>query len=268
MPGVEQQKDVGTEADIRLGGPAVVAEERLAFWRRKVDTGHGTSPWGRNGGVCHDSHAANQTQRAECVDRLFTADGAWHGGFYELALEVGPRSDEHLQAALSAIWSHPAVSGCYLDRGREPGEQQRVSPKGYLEDGSHLLGVAHLPNGVRAACGTCLIREVDNGPDWLDFYLPMGSLGAVYPAGAFPFGTEGNPPGPWRREVEGWLAELGLWVSRSASYRLGLVGFEVSGEVYAAEVASKGLPPVKHVGYLWPSGSGMSYHPRSPGTPD
>ena len=50
---------------------------------------------------------------------LFTPDGAWFGGFYELALEVGARSDDRLRAALAAVWSHPDLDGCYIDRGRE-----------------------------------------------------------------------------------------------------------------------------------------------------
>jgi hypothetical protein len=38
------------------------------------------------------------------AERLFTADDAWSGGFYELALELGPRSDDRLRAALVALW--------------------------------------------------------------------------------------------------------------------------------------------------------------------
>jgi hypothetical protein len=61
-------------------------------------------------------------------EKLFTADEAWNGGFYELALEVGARSDDRLRAALKALWSHPDLDGCYLDRGREPSDQPREQP--------------------------------------------------------------------------------------------------------------------------------------------
>jgi hypothetical protein len=126
-----------------------------------------------------------------------------------------------------------------------------------------LLGVARLPNGRNVACGSCLIREVDYGSDWLDFYLPLGSLGTVYPVGGFPFGTEADWPGSWRYEVEDWLADIGLWVAQSASFQLGLIGFEVSGQVYAADLAATGIPPERFIGYLWPSGNSVAYHRRS-----
>jgi hypothetical protein len=59
---------------------------------------------------------------------------------------------------------------------------------------------------------------------------------------------------PWRSEVEDWLAGVGLWVARLASFRLGLIGFEVSGETYAADITLRGIPAERFIGYLWPSG--------------
>jgi hypothetical protein len=197
-------------------------------------------------------------------DRPFTTNDAWFGGFYELALEVGPRSDDQLRAALTALWAHPDLDGCFLDRSREPDNQLSAQPD-RLEEGSHLLGIAHLPNGSRVACGSCLIREGDAGPDWLDFYLPMGSLGTAYPVGGFPFGTEADWPGSWRFEVEDWLAGVGLGVARSALFRLGLIGFEVSGQAYAADVAEHGIPAERFIGYLWPSSGSVMYHRRTAG---
>jgi hypothetical protein len=198
------------------------------------------------------------------VPLLFTADSAWYGGFYELALEVGPRSDDRLRAALAAVWSHPDLDGCYTDRAREPADQPRFPPD-LLDEGSHLLGTARLPNGEQVACGTCLIREVDDGSDWLDFYLPLGSLGTAYPIRGFPFGSATDWPGPWRHEVEDWLAEVGLWVARSVSFQLGLIGFEVSGMTDAADIAAQGVPTERFVGYLWPSGQAVGYHRRNSG---
>jgi hypothetical protein len=197
-------------------------------------------------------------------DQLFTGCDAWTGGFYELALEVGPRSDDRLLATLLALWEHPDLIGCYLDRTREPSEQPRVSPDRW-EEGSHLLGVASLPNGSRVTCGNCVIREMDDGPDWLVFYLPVGSLGTAYPVRAFPFGSEADWPGPWRHEVEDWLAAVGQRVARSASFRLGLIGHEVSGEAYAADIIARGIPAERYFGYLWPSGESKMYYRRTKG---
>jgi hypothetical protein len=193
--------------------------------------------------------------------RLFTAVEAWYGGFYELALEIGSRSDDRLQSALTALWKHPDLDGCYLDRSCEPSEQPRTSEFG-LASGTHLLGLASLPNGSRVACGSCLIRE-DDGPDWLDFYLPSGSLGTAYPIGPYPFGAEPDWHGPWQYEVEDWLADIGLWIARSALFDLGLIGFEVSGQLYAAEIAEKGIPDERRIGYLWPVKDSVVYYRRT-----
>jgi hypothetical protein len=51
MPGVQQQEEVGPEPDLRVGRPAVVGEEILAFRRREMDTGHGSAPPWSGGGV-------------------------------------------------------------------------------------------------------------------------------------------------------------------------------------------------------------------------
>jgi hypothetical protein len=195
-------------------------------------------------------------------ERIFTADDVWNGGFYELAIEVGPPSDQRLRAVLEAIWQHPDLDGCYSDRGREPAEQPRKLPD-RIEGYSHLQGIARLPNGSRVACGTCLIREEDDGSDWLDFYVPMGALGTAYPSGGFPFGTNADWPGPWRQEVEDWLAAIGQQALRATAFRLAIIGFEVSGQVYAAEIAARGIPEERFVGYLWPSGGSIVYHRRN-----
>jgi hypothetical protein len=181
-------------------------------------------------------------------EQLFTAKGAWYGGFYELALGIGPRSDERLRSALTTLWKHPDLEGCFFDRDREPTEQSRTKDFS-METGSHSLGVASLPNGSRIVCGSCLVRE-DDGPDWLDFYLPLGSLGTAYPVGSFPFGTEADWPGTWRYEVEDWLARIGLWIAQSTLFQLGIIGFEVSGQVYSSEIACKGIPDERFIGLL------------------
>jgi hypothetical protein len=195
-------------------------------------------------------------------DPLFKANDTWTGGFYELAMEVGPRSDKNAESVLSAIWSYPDLKGCFLDRSVEPADQKRVQPR-LLDNENHLLGIAHLPNKSHVVCGTCIIRE-DDGPDWVDFYLPLGCLGRSYPCGGFPFGKEEDWPGNWRFELEDWFAGIGLWVAQSASFRVGLIGFEVSGAAYADEIEKDGIPRERFVGYLFPSSEGpMRYHRRN-----
>ena len=192
-------------------------------------------------------------------ERLFTANEAWSTGNYELALEFGPRSDDRLRAALEALWSHPDLDGCYLDRDCEPADQPRKQPD--LESG-HLLGVARLPHGSRVACGSWLRRELGDNSDWLDFYLPVGSLWTAY--GRFPFATRIDlPEDPWLLEVDDWLAKVGLWIARSASFRLGLIGNEVCGWEHAADFTAQGIPAKRFISYLWPSGGSLVYHQRT-----
>lgn len=193
---------------------------------------------------------------------LFTADDVWFGGLYELALELGPRSDDRLRNALRSLWSHPDLRGCFLDRNKEPDDQSQVSPD-CIEDGTHLQGVARLPNGASVACGSCVIREVDDGSDWLDFYLPMGSLSTAYPVGGFPFIEDSACDAPWRQVMEDWLASIGGWVAESSSFALGLIGFEVSGHQHAIDLVKGGIPTQRYMAYLWPAGGKVAYYPRN-----
>jgi hypothetical protein len=195
---------------------------------------------------------------AYTVTQYFTASDAWLGGYYELAIEVGPRSDERLLVALNAVWSDADLDGVFLDREIEPSQQERHRITADLLQFGHLRGLAHLPNGETVACGTCLIRE-DDGPDWLDFYLPMGALETAYSVGGYPFEPTAETSRPWREILDGWLARIGVAVYKQVHYELGLVGFEVSGMAYADDLAETGIPTQRGMGYLWPAGDVVTY---------
>ena len=163
------------------------------------------------------------------MENYFTSEDVWTGGGYELALELGPRSDERLQAALQAIWEEPFLQGCYLRLDVEPEQQSRLAPSlEALESSGPLRGLATLPNGKRVACATCAVRE-EEGSDWLDLFLPLGSLGSAYAVGAFPF-DDSSRSREWREPLDGWLTSLGQRVFARVPYALGLIGFEVSGQ--------------------------------------
>lgn len=190
---------------------------------------------------------------------LFTFPDVWLGGFYELAIELGPRSDERLRLALEAIWSLPELNGPYGRRDMEPEEQPRVEPTLEAIDFGHLQGVATLPSGERVACGTFAVREED-GPDWLLLYIPMGALERVCDVGAFPFGGGRSTEG-WRRPLDEWFAQVGRKVFEAAPFQLGLIGHEVSGSVYASEVEGTGVSADRWIGYLWREGGELALHP-------
>lgn len=193
----------------------------------------------------------------------FTKDNIWVGGFYELAIEVGPRSDEQISAVVNTIWSHPTLEGCYLDRNKEPYDQQKITPSQFaLASGLHLLGLAQLPNGHRIACGTCNVRELD-GPDWVDFYMPMGSLGEAYYVGGYPFDREVNSSDHWQKPIDDWLMEMASYVFSTARYKLGIIGLEVSGQEYSSRLEETGIPEERYYSFLWPSGEEIKYYPRN-----
>lgn len=195
------------------------------------------------------------------TQKLFTDEQAWLGGYYELALELGPRSDRLLTSGITRLWEHPALDGCYLARDLEPDRQKAVAPC-LLPESGFLYGVLRLPNGKQVACGSCIIRE-DDGPDWLTLGIPMGSLGTAYPVDGYPFNGNKEQDELWRPDLDQWLADLGAWIAAAVPFQLGLVGHEVSCEAYAAQVAKTGVPAERFFGYLWPGSAGLEYHPLS-----
>lgn len=189
------------------------------------------------------------------LSELFTAAHTWSGGFYQLAIELGPRSDERLQAALETIWRYSGLDGPYGNRNVEPSHQPRILPT--LETG--LVGIATLPQGQRVACGTFTVRE-DDGPDWIGFYLPIGVLHTAYDVGAYPFG-DGETSRSWRAPLDEWLVRMAAAVFAAVRFPLALVGHEVSGTTYAEEIQSTGVPEERWIGCLWREGERLVWHP-------
>ena len=192
---------------------------------------------------------------------VFTPEDIWHGGYFELSVELGHRSDERLRTALDTLWKHQSLNGCYMRRDVEPENQKRVALSDFNFDdgwGGHCLGIATLPNDKRIACGTCVIRETD-GPDWLDLYLPMGAIGTAYDIGGFPFLLADDPPAAWINDLEPWLAGIATSVADVVPYRMAIIGFEVSGQYYASDLSRDGIPDTRYIGYIWPDNGTYNY---------
>ncbi len=183
----------------------------------------------------------------------------WYGGYYELAIELGETSDERLIAALDAVWRQHEVVGPTADALGALREDERYPSAAWL-DRMHLRGEVHLPLGVCAPCGTWTIQE-EGGADWLDFYLPLGGLAELVPAvGGYPVVDDSYEYATWQRQLDQWLANFGSRIYLSVPYRLALIGFEVSGECYAADLIANGVPAHRDSGILWPERGEISYY--------
>lgn len=188
----------------------------------------------------------------------------WHGGHYGIEFEFHVLSDAQLGRILSTLWSHPSLEGCYLSRDQELNTQVRVNAEQHVDE-SHLYGIAKLPNGRSAVCGTyvCRLRNEDDLPlrDLLAFYVPLGSLVEAYLVGGYPFSGVDRAY-EWRGQLDGWLVELGRTLYRQAVYDLALVGWEVDfPKVSAAFVQEHGIPAERFDGYLWRIGEQLEWYP-------
>jgi hypothetical protein len=152
----------------------------------------------------------------------------WHGGFYELAMNLGPRSDARLDLALTTVWSAAKVRGCH--QRTAAGHVPATCTLDSLEGAGHLAGTVKIPDGRVLVCGAVAIRE-EAGDDWLDFYLPLGALGESDPrVGGFPFGDDGGAKSrSWREPLDEWLMAIGAAVYARVAFRYAVVGFEASG---------------------------------------
>jgi len=194
------------------------------------------------------------------TEPIFTHPDAWFGGFYTLAINLGERSDEHSRAALNALPSYPLLNGWYKERNREPHEQPRIVQSKAIAD--HHLGVLNLSSGNKLACG-CFVFQMEYEPDWLEFFLPLGSIGRFYSTGAFPFGPSAGYT-DWKREIDLALVEVARHLYRQVPFRAGLIDFEPDvndlEELYLSSVAE--LPPEKpRYGLLWSGASALEWHP-------
>ena len=194
--------------------------------------------------------------------RYFTDRQAWVGGFYELSLQIRPHSDEKLFEALKTLWQHPALEGCYLKRDIEPVNQKRMAPSLPLESPERLYGLATLHSEERITCGSVILPD-HLGSDWLDFYVPLGSLSTVYEVAAYPFDMDEVSSDTWQTPIDTWLWSIGSFIFQRAPFQLGLIGFEIFADISAEHIEENGIPTQRPIGYLWPVDGQLQYYPRN-----
>jgi hypothetical protein len=163
---------------------------------------------------------------------------AWTGGYYELAMQLGERDDVRLQAALAVLARAAGIAGPWHVQWQPDRVRQVSWTVADLEAGA-LRGQLQLPYGEPMICAVFGVRE-DDGDDWLDLSIPLEALGrSDGRIGGFPFEPEGSDSLTWRRPIDDWFARLAGEVRQETAFRLAVIGFEVSGEVRAEELADK-----------------------------
>lgn len=215
------------------------------------------------------------------MDEVFTAEDAWTHTHYELFIELGPRDDERLVRALNAVWQCAALYGPFADKEHEPRDQARADPAALLaEEGPRFpgrsYGIATLPGGEHVACGTWAWRvrpgkpgaRDEEGTDWLDFYVPLGSLFRVWPeAMPYPFlasDEEAAQHAEWQERLETFLAEVGRHLFAVVGFRFAIIGHEL--EILDEDFArwqrwETALPTDRWQGVLVPRNNELTWHP-------
>jgi hypothetical protein len=180
---------------------------------------------------------------------------AWSGGFYELSIQLGPADDERLGQGVRALAGAGSLDGPW----HVQWQPDRIAPAAWTVAGlsrGHLRGLVTLPGGQRGICSVVCVRE-EGGDDWLDLCLPLEALSRLdVRVGGFPFGPDGGSASlAWRRPVDDWLAGVAGRVREACGFRLAVIGFEVSGQVRAEEMAG-GIPAERGYALLLPGEAG------------
>jgi hypothetical protein len=191
----------------------------------------------------------------------------WTGSWYELAIELGLYPDERLNAAATALWSHPSLDGPYADDSRETDAQPRVAPA--AADNERLCGILTLPDGNQMPCWSRASREdMDSGggSDWLCLLIPTAALDEVYDLWGHPTpsGWEDVSWQPWAEPLDELLADIGRTVYEETPFRLGIIGEEADGELYASDVAANGIEDDLYWSLLYPDERGsLRFYPAT-----
>jgi hypothetical protein len=188
---------------------------------------------------------------------MFTLPDVWSGGDFELSIQLGPHDNVKLGRALTALWSHPTLVGCYLENTKDPTQQRRVSPETQPLV-SQLFGTATAPNGCTVVCASLPMRY-ETGTDYLYFSVPLGSMGRAYEMGGYPFSD--CLDSEWPTVVSEWYRDIGEAVYDAAGFQLAVIGHEVDPGVSLAQIERNGVPDERWDGYLYPEDQLLCWYP-------
>jgi hypothetical protein len=162
---------------------------------------------------------------------IFLPPERWCGGWYELAIQIGPHgNDSALQKLLELIWSRPELSGPYDNKNIEP-EAQSIAA--IVPEERHYYGYLQLHH-QRLACGTYVVKEncEPGGSDWVLLYVPVQE--AAWKLGGNGIGDDFSQPA--LAPLANYYRAIADVAYQHHPFAMVLAGWEVSGTAYAESI--------------------------------
>ncbi len=161
------------------------------------------------------------------LNKAFTIPENWWGGFYELALELGPsENNSFIYEVISFLWGQEKIVGPFDNNDIDIAKQNLIeNPK---PEERHYYGILNLSDTIILGCGTYVVKE-ENGSDWILLYVP-GNMAFKY------LGGKTRNSDLFKQDLEillHFFQEIAVKIYRQCGFKLGLIGYEVSGELYA-----------------------------------
>jgi hypothetical protein len=180
---------------------------------------------------------------------VFNPMHRWFGGFYELAIQVGAHgNDAAILDLLDVIWSQPEITGPFEENNTEPSLQQITS---ISSDERHYYGFIRLNDGQLLACGTYVVKEnyEVGGSDWVLLYVPAQEV-------EWKLGGSGSSEDialPELSPFVSYCVRIADTAYERMTFLMALIGFEVSGEIYAEKITVKEVR-MPWIGVILPNG--------------
>jgi len=157
------------------------------------------------------------------------------------------------------LWNVPMLEGCFLRSDLEPTQQPKVSPLDTANEG-HLYGIATFPSGKQCVCGSFWGNFEECGC-WMTLYLPLGSLGTIFPVKAYPiYSKTESSPEVWLKEVNNWLKDIATDIYPQIKFNIALIGFEIN-SFDVKKKLTEGIPNEHWEGILIPDKNNLTWYP-------
>jgi hypothetical protein len=162
------------------------------------------------------------------------------GGFYELSIQVCP-STEQLPITLfnEYVWNLPNVEGPY----NSDYEKVELEAKPWM----NYQGIINLDNHA-IPFKTINIREdepIETGYNWFDICFYAEAVEVVFGREYNTWEGIPNPP----EILKKFLMETATELYKIHQFKLGLIGFEVSGQYYLVDL-EKNLEPIYYTEFI------------------